>query len=306
MKFEGKGGISAEIICDSLGSEPLRGQKRDRLTTMVIRYPRFILGEVNTHRALSKNSASSRAIPVSKMLARVMEDPALPVFWGLNKSGMQANEEASPEIIAKAIKLILDHSLKCIDLAEALNDLGLHKQIVNRYTEPFHFMETIITGTEWGNFFNLRSHKDAQPEFQELAFTMLKAYALSEPTFKFIHLPFGDRYLDENLSKLSLVKISVARCARVSYLNFNGFVEHEKDYALYDMLLKSGHMSPFEHVAYAGKPGEPVGNLVGWCSHRKTLPNENRSKIDILSLYRDAGRKIPEEILSLPLDRLAL
>src|ERR1044072_9346325 len=68
-----------------------------RLTTMEVTLPRLVLAEFNTHRVFSRNSASSRAIPVEKMLKKIQEDPFIPVYWGKNQKGMQANEELTIE-----------------------------------------------------------------------------------------------------------------------------------------------------------------------------------------------------------------
>ena len=92
----------AKIICDSISPDGIR------LTTMEVKMHRFILAEMNTHRIFSRNSASSRAIPVKKMLERVKTDPAMPVFWGKNQSGMGASEELSPLEKEEAIKQWLE------------------------------------------------------------------------------------------------------------------------------------------------------------------------------------------------------
>lgn len=46
-----------------------------------------------THRVFSRNSSSSRAIPIEKMVQQVENDPVIPVYWGKNQKGMQAKEE---------------------------------------------------------------------------------------------------------------------------------------------------------------------------------------------------------------------
>ena len=67
--------ISAEIVADSVN------EHGNRITTMLLTYPRFIHGEVLTHRMFSRNSASSRAIPFEKMYKMVAEDPFIPIAW---------------------------------------------------------------------------------------------------------------------------------------------------------------------------------------------------------------------------------
>ena len=44
-------------------------------------FPRIILSEINTHRMLSKNTSSSRAIPFKKMVESVQNNPFIPIAW---------------------------------------------------------------------------------------------------------------------------------------------------------------------------------------------------------------------------------
>ena len=79
--------IKAKVICDSISPSGVR------LTTLELQYHRFVHSEMMTHRMLSRNASSSRAIPVEKMLKQVAENPAMPIHWGKNQAGMQAREE---------------------------------------------------------------------------------------------------------------------------------------------------------------------------------------------------------------------
>ena len=290
--------IKATVIADSVNPAG------KRITSFVCVYPRFIHSEILTHRALSRNAASSRAIPVEKMMKRVQEEPAMPIWWGRNQKGMQAREELSPHEQRTAKLLWLHACGNALDSARALTNLGVHKQIANRVLEPFMHMETIITATEWGNFFNQRVHPDAQPEFNALAREMLTALVASTPVKKAWgewHMPFGDRYLDEGLSQAQRLKICVARCARISYLNFDGDIDHEKDYRLHDDLMKAPHPSPFEHASMAYDPDvfsivefdgrdylmrAARSNFEGFLQYRKFIPNENRSAFNPEALLR--------------------
>ena len=277
--------IEAKIIADSVN--PVG----DRLTTFVCTYPRFIHSEVMTHRMFSRNAASSRAIPVKKMMERIRKNPAMPVTWGKNQKGMQADAVLSADEQDRAKRAWGHACEEALFWAEQLVEIGVHKQIANRLLEPFAHMTTIITATDWGNFFNLRAHKDAQPEFQELAFQMLVAYRDGKPTPKRNgewHLPFADQYLAEGLTTDQLLKISTARCCRVSYLNFEGNIDHEKDYELHDDSVVKGHWSPFEHQAQSvGYRGARFGNFRGWSQYRKCFPNENRTQLDINKLLAE-------------------
>jgi thymidylate synthase ThyX len=154
--------FSARVLLDS------RSPSGARLTTLEVRYPRFIHSEMMTHRVFSRNAASSRAIPIKKMIAAVREEPALPVYWGRNQTGMSAREAVTPEVEAlaraewqSALEDALAHAER---LAE--KDIDLHKQLVNRLLEPFAWITVIITATDWANFFTQRCHPDAQPEIK--------------------------------------------------------------------------------------------------------------------------------------------
>lgn len=253
--------ISAKIIADSINEH---GQ---RLTTFVLVFPRIVLAEFNTHRMLSRNSASSRAIPFNKMLRMVQDEPFIPIKWMKEHKGMQGTEYFTDE--AEIID-IHDHYLEARDFAvrkaKALNDRGVTKQVCNRLLEPYMWHTVIATGTEWQNFFALRAHDAAEIHIQELAYKMLEAYNSNRPHKLMAgewHIPFGDNItlpptipIEEGMTleegvEFQKVKVATARCARVSYLNFEGKDDYDADLKLHDQLLKAGHMSPFEHCALA-------------------------------------------------------
>ena len=336
--------INAKIIADS------KNTQGDRVTTMLLTYPRFIHGELLTHRMFSKNSASSRAIPFEKMVRMVQEDPFIPIAWQKEHTGMQGSEYFQPhetfisenpmDKFAKGIssedstaKVIVDR-LKAewlwgadmaIQTAKNLHnmgvlyhpngditkltgdDRGLTKQLCNRLLEPYMWHTVLLTATEFENFFELRCPKyklfgltenyvrskkewlekmqfssalhpsqypqtiedwlkidysQAEIHMQALAEAMWDA--MNESTPKELksgewHIPFGDRLtsfdfgdrqIKENLLNLK-IKISTARCARLSYMTFDGKIDYEKDIKLHDTLLESQHMSPFEHCCRA-------------------------------------------------------
>lgn len=251
--YKHKSGQSVEVVADSVANGV-------RLTTMVLNYHRFIHSEFMTHRMFSRNASSSRAIPVAKMLDQVENNPATPIHWGLNKPGMQADEELDKARENDARIIWNDAALEARNhSAHLAHDLKIHKQVSNRLLEPFQFIKVVVTATEWENFFNLRLHPDAQPEIQLLAKLMKLAMDESEPNYLLHgdwHTPFvGDGFcvngtFVEGLNVNKAQRASVARCARVSYKNHDrSDPDVEKDIALHDVLLNSGHMSPFEHVA---------------------------------------------------------
>lgn len=280
--------VDAEIICDSL----CNGY---RITTLKIVYPRIILAEVNTHGASARNTASSRAVPHKKMVQRIKDAPFIPEYIGKNKSGMQSDGEISEEAKEEAIKVWLDLRDKAIDANEKLAQLEVHKEIANRVLETWLHVETVITATEWDNFFTLRRNKDAQPQFQALANEIKIALDANVPKALAIgdwHLPFITEKDRENYSLEECKKISTARCARVSYfLQEGGLSNPEKDLPMCEKLISSGHYSPLEHPAKAVGYFKRIGRYVGWCSLRHTLPNDCNGDYTI-EKYRKLGAVI--------------
>ncbi len=271
--------ITAEIIADSL--HPRNGS---RLTTFVLKYPRFIHAEFMTHRAISRNASSSRAIPVAKFIAWTQQDPAMPVAWMKNQSGMQGTEPLTEwdRVRAEAIWLAARDAVT--PFVEQLIALNVHKQIANRLLEPWHHITVIATATDWTNFFGLRYHKDAQPEIRELARKMLRLYRnntahpIQDGGW---HLPFISDEERKLHTEKTLLACSVARCARVSYNNHDGTnPDVVKDVALHDRLVVQTplHASPAEHQAQCVLEHDIMrghGNLsYGWKQYRKTLKDE--------------------------------
>lgn len=245
--------ITAEIILDS--SHIATGK---RITTMLLRYPRFIHSEFMTHRMFSRNASSSRAIPFEKLVDDIRRDTAMPVSWGKNRRGMQATEELSLHEIADARRRWLIARDNAIHQATYMNLMGLHKQVVNRILEPFAHINVLVTATEWENFFHQRLHPDAQPEMQELARVM--KIAMTHATTFLIepgewHLPFINHVDYEAIEDDRLLcQVSAARCARLSYMTFDGKRSTvEEDVKLFAKLVGSDpvHASPLEHQAQA-------------------------------------------------------
>lgn len=268
--------IKATIIKDSISENGIR------LTTIELQQWRPLLAEFNTHRMFSRNSASSRAIPVKTMLKNILKAPFEPVVWGKNVSGMQAKEELTGYnlILAKFLWKFACYSN--VAFAYLLNKVGLHKQWANRIVEPWQVTNTIVTATEWDNFIQLRCHSDAQPEIELLANNIRDALKESKPELLLEggwHLPYvtEDEYNNEKYSIDDLIKISVARCARVSYNNHDGTkTTLEQDIKLYDRLVGSfpQHMSPSEHQATPAKDKKFYKNFKGWKQHRSFIEHK--------------------------------
>ena len=239
----------AKVIADSING---RG---DRLVTFEVKFHRFVLAEFNTHRVFSRNSASSRAIPVEKQLRRIKDDPAIPLAWPAGQKGMQGGDALSAELREEVEKIWIEAAEDAVLFAEMLVDRGLHKSVTNRILEPFMWHTCVVSATSWENFFNQRCSPLAQPEIRAAAEMMMTAYHDSTPehmTEGDWHLPYiqpEDRGVRGTLSKL--IQISAARCARVSYLTQDGVRDQEEDLKLYQRLITAdpAHFSPLEHVA---------------------------------------------------------
>ena len=295
--------ITAKVICDSSSDSCRR-----RITTLELEYPRFIHSEFMTHRVFSRNASSSRAIPVAKVIQAVIDNPAMPIHWGKNQSGMQAREELDDSGKESAERLWLDAKDCAVQLAKELSEVGVHKQVVNRILEPFTHIKVIVTATDFANFLALRDHPDAQPEIRELARVMKEAMTASTPQVLKEgdwHLPYLDAEdfsnIYEYLKKGRIIRdepsgvdtrmmacaISAARCARVSYLTHDGERPTiEKDMELYHHLVHANppHMSPCEHQASPDKwsPGladwaraDQHGNFTGWIQFRHLIKGES-------------------------------
>lgn len=297
--------IEVKIIKDSCNED-----LESRLTTFELVYPRFIHGELMTHRMFSRNAASSRAIPIDKVIELLKTNPAMPVHWGKNQSGMQANTEIDNIEGAKLLWLAARDS--AISHAVVMRDMGLHKQIVNRVLEPFQLIKTIVTATEFNNWFWLRDHAEAQPEIKELAAKMFDAYVFSIPEHlneNEWHVPYVTTYRDLETNKLFYLDdnheyitvdearmISASCCAQISYRKNDGSLE--KAAVVFDRLINSVpvHASPVEHIAtpitkamvfesfdnqkgiegvtHIDMNGQPwSGNFMGWIQYRQLIPN---------------------------------
>jgi len=253
-----------------------------RLTTWELTYPRFVHAELMTHRLFSRNAASSRAIPIEKLIERVEQDPAMPVFWGKNQKGMQAEVEMSPAERALAETRWLHARDLAVAECRKLAELGVHKQLANRIIEPWMFITVILSATEFDNWFHLRNHRMAQPEIAWVAKDMWKKNATATPTPLAAgewHLPLTDG--TEFGFEEALKKVSVGRCARVSYLTHEGKRDPAEDIKLHDRLSAGpasgdpGHWSPFEHIAQALATPERSGNFIGWKQYRKEFETEH-------------------------------
>lgn len=271
-----------------------------QVATYRLKYPRIVLAELNTHRIASKGSGSSRAIPTETMLREVEENPAMPVRFGGNQSGMQDKGEEHDALVEVPHELksafVLYYRGDQVDLlppsfkieprefwrfmahvnakaSRAYSDAGFHKQIANRLTEPYQWMNTVFSVTDNGlkAVLALRAHPAADPTIAKLAYMIQDtpvSYKLLRPGEW--HLPYILPE-EEHLPLMQKLILSTARCARVSYAPFDGIATIEKELLRHNLLVKSDppHMTPTEHPC-TPMPGNH-GNFRGFKQYRQFL-----------------------------------
>lgn len=282
--------VHAQVIADSLSPAGIR------LTTLALKYPRWIHAEFMTHRVFSRNASSSRAVPSRRLSALEREYPA---WWGANIPGMQASERLPEDRIEQARAIWDRMADACTAGVAELAELGLHKQWANRPLEWFTSISVLVSSTSYDNFFGVRWHPDAQPEIQELARQMYAAIQASSPRNlepEEWHLPYVSRDEEQSLDLDTARQCSAARCARVSYLNHDGTAPNiAKDLETFCKLAgdpdgppRPLHASPMEHQATPDEQADPTlseswrhpdqhGNLHGWRQFRKMLAREHIS-----------------------------
>ena len=310
IKYEAKNEMFAKVVAHSKAKET-----GIEIVTVHLHYPRCIHSEIMTHRVFSRNARSSRAVPIAKMIDEIKNKPFIPWHFGKNQKGMQATEECTTLVDIQKPAVYDDYDLgptftdwvdsmtredawllardKAVEVAEAFMEAGYHKQIVNRLLEPFMWIDTLVTSTDWANFYALRDHNDAEPHFHDLAVLTKEAIKNSKPNiidWEEYHLPYITKEDKENIliktdndweNTLEIMKnVSAARCARISYTPFDGVASIDAELERASKLLGiPSHSSPFEHQArpdwFDGNDKwahrNQWGNFYGWIQHRHEI-----------------------------------
>jgi thymidylate synthase ThyX len=265
--------ISAEVIAKSKNF-----LTSDTLVTFLLTYPRIIHAEILTHRVFSRNCASSRAVPVPKQIHKLESEYFIPDQWVANCKGMSPSAEIPEQNIDPAIAVWNRAKQEAVIASAELYELGVHKEISNRLTEPFQIMQTVLTVSNSENFYRLRLSETAQRQIRALALAMYEANEAAEPEVLRAgewHLPFLSPTEKKIYNLQTLIALSIARCARVSYYLVDGTPSNiEKDIALGQKLIKDHHLSPCEHSAMAFSRHVKIGNFVGFMQFRKFLKEE--------------------------------
>ncbi len=297
--------ITAKIIQSSFNYET-----GTTIRTYELEYPRYIHAEFMTHRQFSRNSASSRAIPIAAMHQQILAADVEFVNYGMNQQGMQSKQEL--DLIDKLAVRSLWFSARdyCLSMSEMMASHKVHKQIANRVTEPWMMMKVVMTTTEIANWTWLRNHSDAQPEIQALAIVMDEAVSKDTPVDLHEgewHVPYITRKFDDCTGQISYyvgteevsaevaIKVSASCCAQVSYRKNDDSID--KATAIYDRLINSEpvHASPVEHQAtpividmfnkWNKTPGIThidrdgvlySGNFRNWIQYRQLIPNHTK------------------------------
>lgn len=242
------------------------------MITLELEMPRIVLAELNTHKILVRNCQSSRAVPIKSTVQQLLSgNNFVPSYWGRKQSGMSASEENNKLVIVDDVvntreETWLNAMREAIKYAEAYDQAEYHKQIAGRLLEPFMMVRVLLSGTEWDNFYNLRTHPTAEPHFRDLAVKIYNAVRESKPFTLNAgewHLPYieYDRNLSDNkivylsregkdLSLEEAINISLSCNAQTSYRKHDSSIEKAND--IVDKLFGADspvHASPAEHIA---------------------------------------------------------
>lgn len=268
------------------------------LCTIEMTYPVKVHNEVLTHRAIgksdemkyeqwlefSRNAASDRALTSEQLIALVREHPFIPQFRHATK-GMIAGAVFTLDEQAEAEHVWVGARDSAIIAVQALQAQGVHKSERNRLLIPWRYITTVLTanGEMWEHFFQLRDHAAAESSLATTAAIAHEAYRASLPTalgYGEWHLPYivWEDYAIGNLAHGDAPKVSVARCARTSFLRQGQMVALRDDLTLYnDLVVREAgntdppHASPAEHQARATQGDVRSGNFIGFEQYRKVL-----------------------------------
>lgn len=265
IEVKGNGNNIARLIKHSVTRQGVH------LYTWELEYWRAIHAEMMTHRMISKNAASTRAVPVERAIELALENTGTPIHWGANNPGMQSRAELQGvqlEAAKGAWRAALEQATSAARVMSAKVGINGHKQWAGRVLEPFSVMKIVATCTEYENLELLRDHVDAQPEFRDLVQCMKAARLQSVPEQLAPgewHLPYIDaardadgvlRYYAEGkeIDLDTARKISTSCCAQVSYRRADASAD--KALEIFDKLNlfsteNPPHFSPAEHQATA-------------------------------------------------------
>lgn len=268
---------SAKMILHSCGPSGCE------IATMEVCYPLAVHWDFLRHQIFSMyeqshSVASNRAIPTKTYLRRIIDDPAEPLWWGKNQPGMVAQEEMAGWRLVVGKRVHVFVRWVAIVGAFIMYKLGFHKEVANWHVMPSAWVTQIVTATDWENFDALRIHPSARAEMCKIATMMRDCRNASTPQELKAgewHLPYATEFKPNTADPNTAWRVSAGRCARVSLLKQGEVRAIVLEVEKAEALKCDGHMSPFDHPAQALATAERVGNLRGFKSARKFIPNED-------------------------------
>lgn len=278
--------FDAKVVLDSISEDDAR------LVTFELTYPLIVHNEFLTHRMVSRtdsmwldfsrNASSNRALPSNTLVQQVLDDPYIPPEFRRSTRGMVAGEPLDQHASDDARRHWLRARDAAVQRCRMLEDTKVHKQWRNRLLMPFQWITVVATANAelWEHFFRLRDHPAAQPDIAHVAGMAHEHYRASAPDLVCYygwHLPYitWEEWAVAHIDLETAQKVSVARCARTSYLRQGELVPLRDDLRLYDDLTSSDppHESPLEHVATPALiASQRCGNVIGWIQLRHYRP----------------------------------
>lgn len=274
---------SAKIVLDSYSNIT-----EARCTTLEFTMPKWLVAEFNTHRMTAKNSASSRAIPTSKLIEAIEYHPVVPIDFREKNTGMTADALVNEQDLQLLYEEWIGASKDMLARVKRMLAIGkgVDKQRVNRLLEPFMWTTVVATATEWENFFTLRDHEAAQPEFGLIASIANQLYRLNEPQILVAgewHLPYVTMEEEASLIKegvpaYQIALASAARVSRVTYVKQDTKYSFDEEVQKGIKLAKDRHMSPLDQVAMATNSRNFFGHSYSFKPLRKFIVGESGSR----------------------------
>lgn len=284
--------MSAKVILDTEYNPNTSYKLAERVITLELEFPKFILAEFSKHRNISFNTSSSRAIPVEKMLETIQEHP-IQFKWTKKGPGMSGEplDKDSPTF-KNANEIAVEIRNFLIKKVKQLDAIGIHKQHANRFLETFQTVKVIATANyyRWMDFLWLRLDDAVQPEMYDLAKEIQEAINNSTPEKRGKnewHIPYVDGVEEyKDLPLLDKLKISASCCAQVSYRKLDTSIEKSID--IYNKLVggQKLHATPFEHQ-FAWDSSSNVGNITWGRQFRHIIENTRKLNLSLEEEIKD-------------------
>lgn len=214
-------------------------------------YPLFIHPEVLRHRNFASSVQSNRAVSFERNVKFLNTKGCVLPIIGMAQKGMVDSGLLDESNLFEAYERIEWASFRAINDARNLMECGVHHSIANRYLAPYLPCAHLMTGLDiwWNDFFAQRIKPDAERNIQALAVAAKEAIESDFDSQNEVHIPFYSDSPSERHGFQHIIS-SVAKCARVSYANYEVEKSPEKELEFVRKLWQSKHVSPFEHVCY--------------------------------------------------------